>query len=162
MTGISLQLATVLDRLPIAISLFSRDGQVVGKAGGAAPMFNGVIPALNVQEASRWTFLDRQGSAIPRTLWASARAYRGERNYAGLIGSYRNGEEHRIRVTCMPVCDPGSDVAVVAFLQILNAQSRSTEGSHMDLQVRLIDQLVSAVGSAAPNGAQDLARKLAS
>ena len=162
MTGISLQLATVLDRLPIAVSLFSRDGQVVGKAGGAASMFNGVIPALNAKEASRWTFLDRQGAAIPRTLWASARAYRGERNYAGLIGSYRNGEEHRIRVTCMPVCDPGSDVAVVAFLQILNAQSRSAEGSHMDLQVRLIDQLVSAVSAAGPNGAQDLARRLAS
>jgi|JI9StandDraft_2_1071091.scaffolds.fasta_scaffold04256_5 hypothetical protein len=162
MTGISLQLATVLDRLPIAVSLFSRDGQVVGKAGGAASMFNGVIPALNAKEASRWTFLDRQGTSIPRTLWASARAYRGERNYAGLIGTYRNGEEHRIRVTCMPVCDPGSDVAVVAFLQVLNAQSRSAEGSHMDLQVRLIDQLVSAVSAAGPNGAQDLARRLAS
>jgi len=62
----------------------------------------------------------------------------------------------------MPVCDPGSDVAVVAFLQILNARSRSAEGSHMDLQEKLIDQLVLAVSAAGPNGGQDLARKLAS
>ena len=162
MTGISLRLSAVLDKLPVSISLFSPDGHVLSKAGGAAAMFNGIIPAFDAREAARWSFVDRQGAAIPRTHWASARAFRGERNYAGLIGSFRNGEEHRIKVTCMPVGDLGSEVAVVAFLQLLNTRSRAVEGSHLDLQQRLIDQLMQALCSDEQTAGQDMVRKLAS
>lgn len=162
MTGISLQLAAVLDRLPISISLFSSDGHVLAKVGGAAPMFNGIIPARDAQEAARWSFVDRHGATVPRTHWASVRAFRGEHDYAGLVGTFRNGEEHKVKVTCIPVCQPGSDVAVIAFLQLLDAQSRATEGSHLELQQKLIDQLVQALGGSVQNVGQDLARKLAS
>ncbi len=158
MIGIPLQLATVLDKLPVSISLFSADGQVLGKAGGAASMFNGIIPALDAREAARWSFVDRKGVAIPRTHWASVSALRGERNYAGLLGSFRNGAEHRIRVTCMPVGNSASEVAVVAFLQLLNTPSRAIEGSQGELQQRLIDHLVQAVAGSEAN----LAHKLAS
>lgn len=161
-TSLSHQLTAVLDQLPVSISLFSRDGRVLGKAGGAAPMFNGIIPALNAQEAARWSFVDRQGAAIPRTQWASARAFRGERNYAGLVGTFRNGEEHKVRVTCLPVSEPDSDVAVVAFLQLLNARSRAVDGSQLDLQARLIDQLAKAVTDGRQNISASLVRPLAS
>jgi len=160
MTGISHQLAAVLDGLPVSISLFSHVGEVVGKAGGAASMFNSIIPALNAQEAARWSFVDRQGAAIPRTQWASARAFRGERDYAGLVGSLRNGEEHKVRVTCVPVSEPDSDVAVVAFLQLLSVRSCAVDGSQLDLQERLIDQLAKAVSDSGQNISASLGHRL--
>lgn len=145
--GMPVQLETVLDRLPVSVELFSAEGHVLGKAGGIASMFGDVIPALDAKEAARWSFVDRQGVAIPRTHWASVCALRGERNYAGLIGSFRNGEEHRIRVTCMPVGNMIGEVAGVAFLQLLDARSRAVAGSESELQHRLIDHLVQAVSS---------------
>lgn len=162
MTGISDQLAAVLDKLPVSISLFSQDGRVLGKAGGAAQMFNGIIPALDAQEAARWSFVDRKGAAIPRTQWASVRAFRGERDYAGLIGSFRNGEEHKVKVTCIPVGEPDNDVAVVAFLQLLNVRSRAADGCQLDLQQRLIDQLAKAVSDTGQTIGAGLLRRLAS
>lgn len=147
MNGIPLQLATVLDKLPVTISLFSADGRVLGWAGGGASMFNRIIPALDAREASRWSFVDSKGVLIPRTHWASVRALRGERDYAGLIGSFRNGEEHRVKVTCMPVDNSTGEVAVVSFLQLIDTRSRAIEGSHAELQHRLMDHLVEAVGN---------------
>lgn len=158
MIGIPLQLETVLDRLPVSVELFSAEGHVLGKAGGIASMFSDIIPALDAKEAARWSFVDRLGVAIPRTHWASVCALRGERNYAGLIGSFRNGEEHRIRVTCMPVGNLMGEVAGVAFLQLLDAPSRAIAGSDTELQHRLIDHLVQAVS----NNQADLVHRIAS
>ena len=65
-------------------------------------------------------------------------------------------------MTCVPVGDLGSEVAVVAFLQLLNTRSRAVEGSHLDLQQRLIDPLMQALCSDAQTAGQDMVRKLAS
>jgi hypothetical protein len=148
MTAISRELATVLDNLPVSVGLFSRTGRVLGRAGGRnAGLLRDIAPSQDSYEATRWRFVDKTGAAIPRTQWASARALRGEHNDAGIVGSFWNREPHAVRVTCVPTFAPDSDVAFVSFLQFLNAPTRCAEGSHQDLQKRLIRELAAALAS---------------
>ena len=80
MTDIVLKLSAVLERLPVAIGLVSSTGHFVGKAGGMAGILDRMDPSHDVREATRWSFKDRRGAAIPRSEWPSARALRGERH----------------------------------------------------------------------------------
>jgi hypothetical protein len=47
----------------------------------------------------------------------------------------------------MPVVNTSSDVAAVTFMQVLDARTRSADGSHQDLQQRMIDELAAAVAA---------------
>lgn len=147
MSDIHLHLAAVLEELPIAIALVSPSGRLLGKAGGMADMLGDTVASQDPREAARWSFRDESGSAIPRTLWPSARALRGEYDDEGMLGCLWKGERQPVRVTCVPTLSSGSDVAAVAFLQFLDAPTRSAEGSHQELQQRLIRELAKAVSS---------------
>ncbi len=148
MTDISHKLAAVLEGLPVSVGLFSRTGRILGRAGGRmAGLHRDIAPSQDSREAARWSFVDERGATISRTNWASARALRGECDDAGLVGSFWQGEKHPVRVTCVPTCSPGSEVAAVAFLQFLNTPTRCAEGSHQELQQRLIRELAKALAS---------------
>lgn len=148
MMDISNKLSAVLAALPMSVGLFSKTGRVLGRAGGRmAGLHRDIAPSQDAREADRWRFIDKDGASIPRTQWASARALRGECNDAGMVGSFWQRERHAVRVTCVPTFTPGSDVAMVAFLQFLDAPTRCAEGSHQDLQQRLIRELASAIAS---------------
>lgn len=147
MIDLSQKLAAVLDELPIAVALVSRTGRFLGKAGGMANLLGDVVPSHNASEVRRWSFLDECGAAIPPNLWPVARALRGEANYAGLVGTVWHGEQHRVRVTCVPTSAPDSEVAAVSFLQFLDAPARSADGSDQELQQRLIRELAKAVAT---------------
>src|SRR5690606_10938898 len=103
-------------------------------------------------EADRWDFRDRTGSAIPAIDWPSGRALRGERNYEGMIGTFIDGESRKIKIISMPTFDPSKELGAITFLQAVDGRGRSAEGSHTDLQHRLIDELVRAVGAASLQG----------
>ena len=147
MSDIHLHLAAVLEKLPIAIGLVSSSGRLVGKAGGMADILGDTVPSHDAREARRWSFTDARGHAIPPSQWPSARALRGERNYAGMIGKLHDGDERAIKVVCIPTLQPDSDIAAVTFVQVLDTRSSSVDGSHLDLQQRLIDNLVQAVAA---------------
>lgn len=142
------RLATVLDGLPIAIGMVSPKGKLIGKVGKMANLLGMYVPSHDPREALRWDFRDESGEAIPSTHWPSARALRGERNYQGLIGTFLDGERQRIKIISMPTFDPSKKLGAITFLQAVDAHGRSAEGSHCDLQHRLIDELVKAVSAA--------------
>jgi len=151
MLKLSLQLAAALEELPVAVALVSRDGRVISKTGSVAGMLGESVPSFDRREAGRWSFTDANGAAIPPADWPSGRALRGERHYDGMIGTFLDGEVRKIKVISMPVFEPSSEVAAIAFLQVLDAKGRSAAGSHRDLQQRLIDELVKAVTIAGAN-----------
>ena len=145
-TDIYKRLEAVLEKMPVAVALVSRSGELVGKTGGISGLLGKMAPSFDVREAGRWSFADASGAAIPHTDWPSGRALRGERNYAGMIGKFIDGEVRKVKVTSMPTFDPKDEVAAITFVQALDDRSRSAAGSHHDLQERLIDELVKAVG----------------
>jgi hypothetical protein len=155
MTDIVLKLSAVLERLPVAIGLVSSTGHFVGKAGGMAGILGRMDPSHDAREATRWSFNDRRGAAIPRSEWPSARALRGERHYDGMIGRLHDGDERPIKVISLPVHSPGSRVAAFVFVQVLENRTPSSDGSHYDLQHRLIDELAKSLagGWSAPETA---------
>lgn len=140
------RLEAVLERLPVAVALVSRSGELIGKTGGISGLLGKMAPSFDAREAGRWSFADARGSAIPRADWPSGRALRGERHYAGMIGKFLDGEVRKIKVTSMPTFDPKDEIAAITFVQAFDNRSRSADGSHHDLQERLIDELVKAVG----------------
>lgn len=144
-TNFNLSLGAVLDELPVAVALVSSSGQVLSKTGGMRGLLGAYVPSFNALEATRWTFNDASGAAIPVRDWPSGRALRGERHYSGMIGSFIDGEMRKVRVTSMPTFDPMSEVAAVSFVQVLDTRKASAEGSHHDLQEKLIDHLVKAI-----------------
>lgn len=147
MTEIPHHLTAVLERLPVAVGLVSATGHFLGKSGGMASMFGRMVPSHNKREARRWSFTDRFGAAIPPSEWPSGRALRGERHYDGMVGAFHDGDTRVIKVISMPVVSAGGPVAAVTFLQVLDAHSRSADGSHYDIQQRLIDELARAVSA---------------
>jgi hypothetical protein len=147
MTDIFGKLALILERLPVAVVLVSASGQILGKAGGMASLLGTMAPSHDVREAKRWAFSDRSGAAIPANLWPTARALRGERLHDGMIGKFLGGDERTVKVISMPVVNTSSDVAAVTFMQVLDARTRSADGSHQDLQQRMIDELAAAVAA---------------
>lgn len=145
MTDLSLKLSVVLERLPIAVGLVSSTGHLLGKAGGMASMLGRMAPSFSPSEARRWSFKDRTGADIPTSEWPSARALRGERHYDGMIGILHDDEDIPVKVISLPVNAPGSDVAAVAFVQVLDTRTRSASGSHLDVQQKLIDALARTI-----------------
>lgn len=137
----------MLDKLPVAIALVSREGRVIGKTGGMAPLLGDIVPSHDAREAARWSFHDAQGRAIPPSDWPSGRALRGERNYAGMIGRLLGDDARPIKVVSVPTLRPDSDVAAVTFVQVLDTRTRSAAGSHLDLQQRLIDDLAHSIAN---------------
>lgn len=147
MTDMSLKLSAVLERLPVAVGLVSSSGHVIGKSGGRASMLGRMVPSHDPREATRWAFNDRTGAAIPPSQWPTARALRGERHYDGMLGRFRDGEDCPVKVISLPVYAPGSKVAAVFFVQVLETRTPSQDGSHIDLQHRLIDLLARTITS---------------
>ena len=139
------RLEAVLEKLPVAVALVSRSGQLIGKTGGIAGILGDMAPSFDAREAGRWSFADANGPAIPPRDWRSGRALRGERHYAGMIGRFIDAEVRKVKVTSMPTFDPKDEIAAITFVQALDGRSRSADGSHHDLQERLIDELVKAV-----------------
>jgi hypothetical protein len=148
MLDLSLRLAAVLDELPVAVMLVSPMGRLISKTGSMIGLLGTHVPSFDAREASRWSFKDAGGSAIPPADWPSGRALRGERHYDGMIGTFIDGAPLKVKIISMPVFDPSNDVAAITFLQVLDAKGRSAEGSHRDLQHRLIDELVKSVSGA--------------
>ncbi|RYZ02750.1 MAG: hypothetical protein EON61_15760 [Alphaproteobacteria bacterium] len=148
MLDLSLRLATVLDGLPVAIGLVSPKGRLIGKIGSMTGLLGQYVPSFDPQEAGRWDFRDANGAAIPAADWPSGRALRGERNYEGMIGTFIDGESRKIKIISMPTFDPTNKLGAITFLQAVDAHGRCAEGSHGDLQRRLIDELVKAVSAA--------------
>lgn len=150
MTHLPLQLSLVLDRLPVAVGLVARTGRFLGTLGGMSGRLGKMVPSCSSREAGRWRFTDSRGSAIPPSEWPSGRALRGEQDYAGMVGAFTDGEECPIKVVSIPTLNHASDVACVAFVQFLETRSPSIEGSHHDLQQRLIDQIARSISEARP------------
>ena len=148
MLDLSLRLAAVLDELPVAVGLVSPKGRLIRKTGGIANLLGKYVPSFDPREADRWEFRDAGGSAIPAADWPSGRALRGERHYDGMVGTFVDGETQRVKIIAMPVFDPTKKLGAITFLQALDARGRSAEGSHRDLQERLIDELVKSVSTA--------------
>lgn len=147
MLDLSLRLAAVLEELPVAVGLVSPKGRLISKTGSMTSMLGANVPSFDAREAGRWDFRDAGGSAIPATDWPSGRALRGERHYDGMIGTFIDGEKQKVKIIAMPVFDPTHQVGAITFLQLLDSKGRSAAGSHHDLQRRLIDELVKAVGA---------------
>lgn len=145
---LSLRLATVLDGLPVAVGLVSPKGRLIGKIGSMTDLLGRYVPSFDPVEASRWDFRDASGAAIPASDWPSGRALRGERNYDGMIGTFIDGKTQKIKIIAMPTYDPSKKLGAITFLQAVDAHGRSAEGSHRDLQQRLVDELVRAVSAA--------------
>lgn len=148
MLDLSLRLAAVLDELPVAVGLVSPTGRLIAKTGSIASMLGDKVPSFDKREAGRWDFRDANGSPIPPADWPSGRALRGERNYAGMVGTFIDGDVQKVKIIAMPVHDPSNRVGAITFLQALDARGRSAAGSDRDLQDRLIDELVRAVSQA--------------
>lgn len=148
MLDLSFRLATVLEGLPVAVGLVSPTGKLVGKVGSMTNLLGSYVPSFDAAEASRWEFLDANGDAIPPRDWPSGRALRGERNYEGMIGTFLDGERRQIKIISMPTFDPMNKLGAITFLQAVDSRGRSAEGSHSDLQQKLIDELVRAVSVA--------------
>lgn len=148
MLELSLRLAAVLDELPVAVGLVSPTGRLISKTGSMTGLLGRHVPSFDPREASRWSFTDAGGSAIPAADWPSGRALRGERHYDGMIGTFIDGEPQKVKIISMPVLDLSHAVGAITFLQGLDAKGRSAEGSHRDLQHRLIDELVKSVSGA--------------
>ncbi len=148
MLDLSSRLAAVLDELPVAIGLVSPTGRLISKSGGMVSLLGKHVPSFDPREAGRWDFRDAGGSAIPASDWPSGRALRGERHYEGMVGTFIDGEIRKVKIISMPVLDPTHKVGAITFLQALDAKGRSAEGSHHDLQRRLIDELAKAVAAA--------------
>lgn len=146
MADISIRLAAVLDELPIAIALVSPSGQFLGKAGGMSRILGDMIPSYDPNNINRWRFTDAAGAVIPPTDWPTPRALRGERIDTGMLATYRDTTcERRMKVISMPTQDPEGEIAAIYFLQVLDAPTRSANGSLHDLQQKLIDELAQAV-----------------
>lgn len=140
------RLAAVLDRLPVAVGLISPTGRLLGKAGGMSNLLGDIIPSHDARAAGHWTMTDASGAIVPSSEWPSARALRGERTCTAMLGSYHDDDGKRpVKVISVPTFDPTSDVAAITFLQVFGAPCHSIDGSHLDLQQRLIDDLVQAV-----------------
>lgn len=148
MLDLSLRLAAVLAELPVAVALVSPTGRLISKTGNMIGLLGKYAPSVDAREASRWSFKDAGGSAIPVADWPTGRALRGERHYDGMIGTFIDGDHVKVKVISMPVFDPSNDVAAITFLQALDTKGRSAEGSHRDLQHRLIDELVKSMSDA--------------
>ncbi len=144
---ISHQIAALLERLPLAVTLIDASGTHVAKVGNLSGLLGAVIPSRDPREAKRWSFTDRNGAAIPLADWPSARALRGEMLPSGMIGRFQNDGEHLIKVTSVPTFSM-KGVAAVTFLQRLDQPGRCADGSHLDLEQRFIETLVKAVSAA--------------
>lgn len=142
------RIAVLLDRLPLAVALVDASGQILGRAGKASGVLGAAIPSRDKDRIHRWKFTDRGGSIIAPTDWPSARALRGEINYAGLVGRYQDGGEHTIRVVTIPVEIPDTRLAAVAFIQHIDRSHRAVEGEQSDLEQRFIDTLAKAISGA--------------
>lgn len=152
MIKLSLRLTTVLEGLPVAVGLVAPTGLLIGKIGNMTNLLGRYVPSFDPVEAHRWDFRDKGGAAIPAIDWPSGRALRGERNYDGMIGTFVDGETQKIKIISMPTFDPTKELGAITFLQAVDARGRSAEGSHTDLQHRLIDELVKAVSAASLQG----------
>lgn len=148
MTDIAHRLVTVLELLPVAVGLVSSSGRVLGKAGGMANLLGDMIPSRDAREFVRWTLTDRTGAILPSSQYPSDRALRGEQDYVGAIGTYHDADgDHAVKVISMPTGNSHGDIAAVTFVQLLDTKNRSIDGSHFDLQQKLIDNLAQAVAS---------------
>lgn len=145
MSDIIHKLAFLLERLPIAVALLDASGRVVGRAGYLSGVLGAGIPTPEAPYKGAWSFRDQDGVHLHPSLWPCARSLRGEYLPSGLIGSYENNGEHRIRVTSVPTSHLFDDVAAVSFLQQVDRRTRSAEGSHSDLEYRIIETLKTAL-----------------
>ncbi|MFT3723446.1 MAG: hypothetical protein QM773_07640 [Hyphomonadaceae bacterium] len=130
------------------MALFDASGDTLGKAGQLSGLLGPVMPSRDRAQASRWTFKDAQGSLIAPTNWPSERALRGEVHTAGMLGRYRDGGEHLIKVTSVPATTVTNGNIAMAFLQHIDRSGRCAEGSCLDLEQRFIETLMKAISAA--------------
>jgi hypothetical protein len=144
-SDLATKLTFILERLPVAVALLNTSGEIVGRAGRLSGVLDAGIPRAGQPLEGRWSFSDRDGAEIDPSQWPCARSLRGEYLPEGLVGRFMNAGDHKIKVTSVPTRHLPGDVAAVSFLQQVDATSRSADGSHHDLEYRIINTLKEAL-----------------
>lgn len=140
---LSNRLTTLLDALPLAVALVDARGNYLSKAGKMTGVLGHGIPSRDAFAAGRWRVEDDRGVPIGPANFPTEKALRGEVDYAGAIGIYKDEGEHRFRVISVPSLSEEGDVAAVTFVRLMDPQGLKAGGG--ELEQRLIDMLSHAL-----------------
>nr|WP_209987851.1 response regulator [Azospirillum picis] len=130
LAGERARFATLIEHLPVGVSLMDRDGRVT-LCNPAFERFlpDAVIPSRHPDENHGWVGYDDQGRRLPRDQFPGARALRGEMVH-GVEFTYRlpDGSATWLRVSGVPVRDGAGRVAgALAVIVDIGAQKAAQE-----------------------------------
>lgn len=145
MSDIAHKLAFLLERLPITIAMLDASGLIVGKFGQLSDILGVRTPSRDSETRWRWQFTDRTGAPISAENWPDALALRGELPPSSVIARHEQDGVRLIKVTAVPMADMQGDIAAVALFHQVDLAGRSADGSHSDLEHRLVEALKAAL-----------------
>jgi len=124
----NLQLAAVLDQLPVGIGLMGRDGRWIMSNAAMRTLVPERAPSQDPVRIKRWQAFDNGGRALPLEAWPSVRALQGETVTPGveMLFTDEAGGETWTRVAAAPFRDAAGDVVgAVALVQNIDALKRA-------------------------------------
>jgi two-component sensor histidine kinase len=125
------RLAAILEQLPVGVGLFDRDGRLQQSNTMLRRFVGGDrIPSRDPGAATRWRAFQADGSLLPASEYAGARALRGETVVPGIdfLHTSEAGQETWTRVSATPFRDGNNKITgAVMVLQDIDQQKRADQ-----------------------------------